>query len=73
MKPIMIVGLLLIAAGIAGLVFGQLSFVTETKVINLGPITASVDEVRRVPIPEIASLVAVAAGLALVFLGRRSN
>lgn len=73
MKPLMIVGLSLIAAGIAGLVFGQFSYVTETKVLNLGPITASVDEVHRMVIPEIASLVAVVAGLVLAVLGWRTR
>lgn len=73
MKPLTIVGVLLIAAGIAGLALGRFSYVTETKVMNLGPLTASVDEVHSVAIPDIAGVAAIAVGLVLIVLARRST
>ena len=44
MKPLAIAGLVLIGLEIAGLVLGQFSYTTEKTVIDVGPITASVDE-----------------------------
>jgi len=73
MKPLTIIGAVLIAAGIAGLALGRFSYVTETKVMNLGPLTASVDEVHNVAIPDIAGMAAIAVGLVLIVLARRST
>ena len=71
MKPISIAGLVLIIAGIVGLALGHFSFPTEKKIIDVGPITATTEEHHTIPIPDIAGVVAVAAGAVLLFLGQR--
>ena len=71
MKPLAIAGLVLIGLGIAGLVLGQLSYTTEKTVIDVGPITASVDEKHSVDVPEMAGIAAILAGALLIYLGRR--
>lgn len=71
MKPLSIVGLLLIVAGIAGLVIGRFSYTTEEKVLELGPLTATAQEEHAIHIPDVASFAAIAAGIALVFVSRR--
>lgn len=72
MKPLAIAGLLLIGLGIAGLVLGRFSYTTEKKVIDVGPITASVDEKHSVDVPDIAGIGAVLAGAVLIYLGRKA-
>jgi xanthosine utilization system XapX-like protein len=71
MRPLAIIGLLLILLGIAGLVVGHFSITTERKVVDLGPLTASVDERHNIYVPDIAGVVAVAAGLIVVVTSRR--
>ena len=71
MRPLAIVGLVLIFLGIAGLVVGHFSITTEKKVVDLGPLTASVDEKHSIYVPDIAGVCAVAAGLVLVVASRR--
>jgi hypothetical protein len=71
MKPLAIAGLVLIGLGIAGLVLGQFSYTTEKTVIDVGPITASVDEKHSVDVPEMAGIAAILAGALLIYLGRR--
>ena len=71
MRPLAIVGLVLIGLGIAGLVLGQFSYTTEETVIDVGPITASVDEKHSVDVPELAGIAAILAGALLIYLGRR--
>ena len=44
MKPALLVGVVLIILGIAGLAFGGFSFTHKEKVIDLGPIQASADK-----------------------------
>ena len=71
MKPLSIVGLLLIVAGIAGLVLGRVSYTTEEKVLEVGPLVATAEEEHAIHIPDIAGFAAIAAGVALVFVSRR--
>jgi uncharacterized membrane protein YidH (DUF202 family) len=71
MKPLVIVGLLLIVGGLAGLVLGHVSWTTQEKVIDLGPITATADREHTVQIPDIAAVAALAVGAFLIFVGRR--
>ena len=71
MKPLAIAGLVLIGLGIAGLVLGQFSYTTEKTVIDVGPITASVDEKHSVDVPEMAGIAAILAGALLMYLGNR--
>lgn len=71
MKPLVVVGLLLIVAGLAGLVLGHVSWTTQEKVIDLGPIVATADREHTVQIPDIAAVAALAVGAFLVFVGRR--
>jgi uncharacterized membrane protein YidH (DUF202 family) len=71
MKPISIVGLVLIIAGIVGLALGHFSFTTEKKIIDVGPITATTEEHHSIPIPDIAGVAAVVAGAVLLVVGQR--
>ena len=71
MKPLAIAGLVLIGLGIAGLVLGQFAYTTEKTVIDVGPITASVDEKHSVDVPEMAGIAAILAGALLIYLGNR--
>ena len=71
MKPLSLTGVVLIVAGLVGLILGHVSFTTEKKIIDLGPITATTEEQHSIPIPDIAGIAAVVAGAALVFFGQR--
>jgi len=71
MKGLMILGIVLILGGVAGLVLGHISYTTEEKVVDLGPITATADREHTIKIPDIAAVAALVAGAFLVFVGRR--
>jgi len=73
MKGLMILGVVLIVAGLAGLVFGHISYTTQEKVVDLGPITATADKEHSVRIPDIAAIAAIAVGAFLVYSGRRKR
>ncbi len=72
MKPLAIVGVLLIVIGIAGLAIDNISFTERKTIVDAGPLKVTADEQRTVPIPTIAGVVAVVAGAALLFMGRRA-
>ena len=71
MKGIAIVGIALMLIGVVGFTVGHFSFTTEEKVLDIGPLEASVDKERTVAIPDIAAGIALAAGLVLVVVGTR--
>ena len=72
MKPMSILGMILIIAGIAGLFISRVSW-TETKpLVKMGPIEINHQEDHSVWIPTAAGVVSVLAGLGLVMAGRRA-
>ena len=72
MNTIKMVGILLIVAGVLGVVFSTFSFTKETHEAKLGPIELSVREKQTVNIPVWASVAAVVVGgLLLVVGGKR--
>ena len=72
MKPIAMLGIALIVLGVAGLFFSRISW-TETKpVAKVGPLELNAQENHTVWIPTAFGAVAVLAGLALVFMGKKT-
>jgi hypothetical protein len=63
-------GIILILAGDAALTFGSLTYTRREKVLDVGPIQASVDRKERIPFPPIAGALALVAGVFLVARGR---
>ncbi|MGE0448585.1 MAG: DUF3185 domain-containing protein [Vicinamibacterales bacterium] len=66
-----IIGILLIVFGIAALAMGGFSYRDREKVLDLGPLEASTETTKRVPLSPIVGIVAVAGGAVLVFAGAR--
>jgi heme/copper-type cytochrome/quinol oxidase subunit 2 len=65
-----IVAILLIVAGIAGLVYGKFTYTRATHEAKLGPIDLSVKEKRTVNIPLWAGVAAIVAGGLLLVIPR---
>jgi len=72
MKPIMILGLVLIVAGIAGLILGNVSWTETEPLVKAGPLEINTTETKSVWIPTAAAIAAVLAGVGLVFAGKRA-
>jgi nitrate reductase gamma subunit len=73
MKPIAILGVLLIAIGIAGLIITNISFTEKTVIVDAGPLKVTADQQRSIPIPSIAGVIAIVAGAGLLLYGRRAR
>jgi len=70
MKPVALLGVVLIVAGVVGLIVANVSFTEQKTVLDAGPLKVTRQEEHTVPIPTIAGVVAVVVGLGLVFAGR---
>ena len=73
MKPIAIVGVLLIIGGIAALVLGEVSFTKRETVLQVGDAQINAETKDTYPIPAIAGIAAVVAGVVLVVVGYRKR
>lgn len=62
MSPVKIVGIVLIVAGVLGLVYGGFSYTRDTHEANIGPIEFSVKEKDSVNVPMWAGVAAVVGG-----------
>ena len=59
-------GIVLVAAGCLGLIYGGFSYTRETTGVQLGPIALKVEEKRSVNVPVIVSAGAVIVGVFLL-------
>jgi multisubunit Na+/H+ antiporter MnhC subunit len=61
----------LIALGAAGLVYKGFSYESKETVAKIGPIEATAETTKNVPIPEVLSIVAIIVGIGVVAIGAR--
>ena len=72
MRAMAWVGVVLIVLGVGALAVRTFSFTTTEKVLDIGPIHATADKEHDVYIYPAAGILAIVAGGALLFMGRRS-
>ena len=73
MKPMSLAGIVLIVVGLAALVYQGVSYSSRETVLDLGPIHATAERQKTIPLPPIMGIAAVAAGVALVVVGARKR
>jgi uncharacterized membrane protein YidH (DUF202 family) len=71
MRPVTLIGVLLIVAGVAALVFGHFEYSDTKPVLKAGPLQVNATEQHSVDIPTIAGIVIVIAGVGLALAGQR--
>lgn len=72
MKTLSIVGILLIVLGIAALAYQGITYTTQEKVVDLGPLQMTAEKTRTIPLTPIMGAIALAGGVVLLIAGRRS-
>lgn len=71
MKPMGLVGIVLLIIGVIGIAAGSISFTHKEKVIDLGPLEVTADKKETLPLPQLASGAAIVAGIVLLVAGAR--
>jgi hypothetical protein len=66
-----VIGIILIVLGAIGLAYGGLTYTRRRDTVNVGPLSATVEQKETVPIPPIIGGVAVLAGIVLLVAGGR--
>ena len=71
MKATTLIGISLIILGVVALAYQGITYTTRETVVDLGPLKATVDKDKKIPLPPIVGVLALAAGVALVIVGAR--
>jgi uncharacterized membrane protein YidH (DUF202 family) len=61
-----LLGILLIVFGVLALAYGGIRFTTREKVVDLGPLQATTEKHREIPLPPIIGIASIAGGIALL-------
>ena len=73
MKPISLIGVLLIVLGGLALAYQGFTYTHQEKVLDIGPIHATREDHEHVSIPPVLGGLALAGGIALLVLGGRKG
>ena len=73
MKPMTIAGVVLVVLGVVALVYQGVTYTSRETVIDIGPIHATADRERTLPLPPVLGIVAVAGDLVLLVTGARKH
>ena len=68
-----ILGIVLIILGVVAFGYQGISYTTQEKVLDVGPLKATVEKEKTIPLPPIVGAVALAGGIALLMVGTRKS
>ena len=71
MRVTMLLGVILLVAGLAGLAWPVISYTTTEKVVDIGPVEVTAEREKRVPVPPIVGGLAAIAGVVIIVAGSR--
>ena len=69
MKPLVIVGVLLILLGIVALSYQRITYTSEEKIAEIGPLKATAEQEKSIPLPPVLGGLALLVGAGMVFVG----
>ena len=68
-----LVGILLVVLGVLAFAYQGITYTTREKVLDIGPIEATKEKTKTIPLPPIVGGVALVGGIALVLSGSRRS
>jgi hypothetical protein len=69
MKSVVIAGIGLILLGILALSYNRITYTTKEKIIDVGPIEATAEKEKTIPLPPLLGGLALIAGVGLIAIG----
>jgi uncharacterized membrane protein len=68
-----IAGIVLIILGVAALAYQGFTYTTRETIIDIGPLKATADREKTVPLPPLVGIAVVAGGVVLLVVGTRKR
>jgi hypothetical protein len=73
MKPITLIGIVLLVLGALALAYQGINYTRTEKVLDIGPIHATADKHERFPLPPVVGGLALVGGIVLLVVGARQK
>lgn len=71
MKAPLIIGILLILFAVVAFAYQGISYTKREKVLDIGPIQATAETKKTIPIPPLVAGAALIGGIAIIFVGNK--
>ena len=71
MKPITLIGIVLVVLGALALAYQGINYTRQEKVLDIGPIHATTETHERIPLPPVIGGLALIGGVVLLVAGAR--
>jgi hypothetical protein len=73
MKTNTILAIILIALGIMAFAYQGITYTTNEKVIDIGPLQVTAEKTKTLPLPPIVGALALAGGIVLLVISRKKS
>jgi uncharacterized membrane protein HdeD (DUF308 family) len=71
MKPVTVIGVILIVVGIVALAYQGITYTSRERVVDLGPLKVEAKRERTIPLPPLVGVTALVVGVVLVVVSAR--
>lgn len=72
-KSLMIVGVVLVVAGAAALIMGNITYTEKETVVEIGDFNVKAESEKNIPVPPILGGLALAGGAVCIALGAKKS
>ena len=72
-KPITLVGIALIVLGIVAFAYQGITYTSREQIIDIGPIQATADTQKTIPLSPLLGGLVLAGGIVLVIVGAKKS
>jgi hypothetical protein len=72
MKTAPLLGVVLIILGALALAYQGITYTTHKKVLDIGPLQATEEQHKTIPLPPIVGAIAIVGGIVLLVAGRKA-
>jgi hypothetical protein len=73
MRPANLIAIVLLVIGIISLGYQGITYTTHKKVVDIGPIQATRQEHKTIPLPPILGVIALVGGVVVLAADRRTS
>jgi hypothetical protein len=73
MKPIALIGIVLLVLGALALAYQGINYTHQEKILDIGPIHATAEKHERIPLPPVIGGLALVGGVVLLIVGAKQK
>lgn len=71
MRGLAVIGIVLLLAGLASLIWPTITYTRTKKAVDLGPIEVTTQDKEHIPLSPVFGIAAAATGIVLIVVGSR--